>query len=96
MSCYHSSGLGDAVSEHVSQFLAHCICGEDLLKLNRQRLEYLKVWKLHKIHAHWRWDFSGPSTGLIKFSGLEIIAYSFGVGLTLHGEVTTFNFIPFH
>ena len=42
MSCYHSSGLGDAVSEHVSQFLAHCMCGEDLLKLNQQQLEYLK------------------------------------------------------
>lgn len=38
-----SLGLGDAVSEHVPQFLAHCICGEDLLKLNRQKLEYLQV-----------------------------------------------------
>ena len=37
------TGLGDAVSEHAPQFLAHCICGEDLLKLNRQKLEYLQV-----------------------------------------------------
>ena len=37
------AGLGDAVSEHAPQFSAHCICGEDLLKLNRQKLEYLQV-----------------------------------------------------
>lgn len=40
---YNHTGLGDAVSEHAPQFLAHCICGEDLLKLNRQKLEYLQV-----------------------------------------------------
>ena len=41
---YELTGLGEAVSEHAPQFLAHCICGEDLLKLNRQKLEYLQVY----------------------------------------------------
>ena len=45
-SVYKLTGLGDAVSEHAPQFLAHCICGEDLLKLNRQKLEYLQVYIL--------------------------------------------------
>ena len=45
------TGLGEAVSEHAPQFLAHCICGEDLLKLNRQKLEYLQVGKcLYSYH----------------------------------------------
>ena len=50
-SVYKLTGLGDAVSEHAPQFLAHCICGEDLLKLNRQKLEYLQVY-IFKNYTH--------------------------------------------
>ena len=36
-------GLGDSLSQHVPQFMAHSISGSDLLKLSRPQLEYLKV-----------------------------------------------------
>lgn len=38
------AGLNESLSEHVPQFIAHCICGSDLLKMSRQQLEYLKVF----------------------------------------------------
>lgn len=50
---YKLTGLGEAVSEHVPQFLAHCICGEDLLKLNRQKLEYLQVFHSYYLYSVW-------------------------------------------
>ena len=37
------TGLSDAMSEHVPQFVAHCICGSDLLKMSKQQLDYLMV-----------------------------------------------------
>jgi len=36
-------GLDGCLSQHISQFRAHCICGVDLLKLSQQQLDYLKV-----------------------------------------------------
>ena len=50
---YELTGLGEAVSEHAPQFLAHCICGEDLLKLNRQKLEYLQVFYSYYLYSVW-------------------------------------------
>ena len=37
------TGLSDAMSGHVAQFVAHCICGSDLLKMSKQQLDYLMV-----------------------------------------------------
>ena len=37
------TGLSDAMSGHVPQFVAHCICGSDLLKMSKQQLDYLMV-----------------------------------------------------
>ena len=36
-------GLSDAMSGHIPQFVAHCICGNDLLKMSKQQLDYLMV-----------------------------------------------------
>lgn len=40
-----STGLSDAMSGHIPQFVAHCICGNDLLKMSKQQLDYLMVRK---------------------------------------------------
>ena len=39
------AGLSDAMSGHIPQFVAHCICGNDLLKMSKQQLDYLMVSK---------------------------------------------------
>ena len=33
------------MSGHIPQFVAHCICGNDLLKMSKQQLDYLMVRK---------------------------------------------------
>lgn len=45
---HHSVGLHKCLETHIPQFLAHCICGSDLLKMSHQQLEYLKV--MNDIH----------------------------------------------
>ena len=40
---HNPAGLSDAMVAHLPQFEAHCICGNDLLKMTRQQLEYLRV-----------------------------------------------------
>ena len=36
-------GLDPALQPHLPQFQAHCIQGSDIIKMDRQKLEYLKV-----------------------------------------------------
>ena len=51
LSLYNSAGLSDVMSAHIPQFVAHCICGNDLLKMSKQQLDYLRVSQRESIVA---------------------------------------------